>query len=49
MGSQKLRLPSNKKFTTSIVRGFESPMDGHYDPVPMRRRVLRQKGGELAA
>ena len=27
MGSQKLRLPSSKKFTTSIVRGFESPMD----------------------
>ena len=25
MGSQKLRLPSSKKFTTSIVRGFESP------------------------
>ena len=27
MGSQKLRLPSSKQFTTSIVRGFESPMD----------------------
>ena len=27
MGSQKLRQPSNKKFTTSIVRGFQSPMD----------------------